>query len=57
MVGYTIYGHIVVMEIILAWLWLIGVVAFLILVGYRLCKVVETRCFLFYQSLSLVIRL
>jgi hypothetical protein len=57
MVGYNIYGHIVVMEIILAWLWLIGVVAFLILLGYRLCKVVETRCFLFYQSLSLVIRL
>jgi len=29
-----IFGHVVVMEIILAWLWLIGLVAFLVLVGY-----------------------
>jgi len=36
MVGYTIYGPIVVREIILAWLWLIGIVAFLGLVGYLL---------------------
>ena len=33
MVGYNIYGHIVVMEIILAWLWLIGIAASLVLVG------------------------
>ena len=29
----NLYGHIVVMDIMLAWLWLIGIVAFLILVG------------------------
>ncbi len=29
-----IYGHIVVMEIIITWLWLVGIVAFLVLVGY-----------------------
>jgi hypothetical protein len=34
MVGYNIYGPIVVMEIILAWLWLVGLVVFLVLVGY-----------------------
>jgi hypothetical protein len=28
-----IFSHVVVMEIILAWLWLIGIVAFLVLVG------------------------
>ena len=28
-VGDNLYGHIVVMEIILAWLWLVGIVAFL----------------------------
>ena len=28
-----IFSHVVVMEIILTWLWLIGIVAFLILVG------------------------
>ena len=32
----NVYGPIVVMEIILTWLWLVGVVAFLILVGYLL---------------------
>jgi len=31
-----IFSHIMVMEIVLAWLWLIGIVAFLILVGYLL---------------------
>ncbi len=31
-----IFRHIVVMEIILTWLWLIGIVAFLIFVGYLL---------------------
>ena len=31
-----IFSHIVVMEIILAWLWLVGFVAFLVLVGYLL---------------------
>jgi len=56
-VGANIYGHIVVMELILAWLWLIGIVAFLVLVGYLFCKVVETSCFLFPQSLSLIIQL
>jgi hypothetical protein len=29
-----IFGHVVVMEIILAWLWLVGLVVFLVLVGY-----------------------
>jgi hypothetical protein len=31
-----IFSHIVDMEIILAWLWLVGFVAFLVLVGYLL---------------------
>ena len=30
----NVYGRIMVMDIILTWLWLIGIVAFLILVGY-----------------------
>ena len=35
-VCYNLCGHIMVMEIVLAWLWLAGIVAFLILVGYLL---------------------
>ncbi len=35
-VGYPVFGGPVVMEIILTWLWLIGIVAFLVLVGYLL---------------------
>jgi len=35
-VGYSNYGHILVMEMNLAWWWLMGVVAFLVLVGYLL---------------------
>ena len=31
-----IFSHIMVMEIVLSWLWPIGIVAFLILVGYLL---------------------
>jgi len=31
-----IFSHVVVMEIILLWLWLVGLVAFLVLVGYLL---------------------
>ena len=31
-----IFSHVMVMEIILAWLWLVGLVAFLALVGYLL---------------------
>ena len=34
MVGYNIYGPIVVMEITLAWLWLIGIGVCLVFVGY-----------------------
>jgi hypothetical protein len=56
-VGDNIYGHIVVMEIIPVWLWLIGIVAFLVFLGYLFCRVVETSCFLFSQSLSLIIQL
>ena len=33
-VGYPVYADPVVMEITLSWLWVIGVVALLILVGY-----------------------
>jgi len=33
-VGMEIFSPIVVMEIILTWLWLVGLVAFLVLVGY-----------------------
>ena len=33
-VGRGIFGHVVVLEIILAWLWVVGLVAFLVLVGY-----------------------
>ena len=32
-VGRDVFGHIGVMKIILAWLWLIGIVALLVLVG------------------------
>ena len=35
-VHHTVCGDPVIMEIILAWLWLIGIVAFLIFVGYLL---------------------
>jgi hypothetical protein len=35
-VGMEIFSPIVVMEIILAWLWLVGLVGFLVLVGYLL---------------------
>ena len=35
-VGMEIFSPIVVMEIILTWLWLVGIVAFLVLVGYLL---------------------
>jgi hypothetical protein len=35
-VGMEIFSPIVVMEIILAWLWVVGLVAFLVLVGFLL---------------------
>ena len=40
----NVYGPIVVVEIILPWSWLIGIVAFLVLVGYLLQGRRESYC-------------